>query len=102
MNNTFGFVKEYFDNGFKKSKPSKSIPRVRFEAIAVGVNLALKESPNLESPNLEWLFSEEFIGKKSHTTSDASNNKKNLVGRIEFVRDCLLGKITKDKLTFNN
>ncbi|MCD4795534.1 MAG: DUF262 domain-containing protein [Bacteroidales bacterium] len=100
LTRTFEFIKNNFENGFRKSKKSKSIPKVRFEAIAIGVNLALKEDSNIENPNLDWLYSEEFIGKSSHTTSDASNNKSKLTGRIEFVRDCLLGKITNNKLTF--
>ena len=61
---------------------------MRFEAIAVGVNLALKENPGLGAVNMDWLESGAF---KTHTTSDASNNKNKLVGRIEFVRDSLLG-----------
>lgn len=84
------FVKEYFPNGFRKSAGSNSIPRVRFEAIAIGVNLALQENPNLVPHDIKWLESEEF---KFHTTSDASNNKNKLLGRIEFVRNCLLSKI---------
>lgn len=92
------FVKKNFPYGFTKSAGSKSIPRVRFEAISIGVNLALKERSNLKRPNMDWLESEEF---KFHTTSDASNNKNKLTGRIEFVRDCLLGKIKKEDLKFN-
>lgn len=82
------YVKKYFPYGFRKTPASKSYPRVRFEAIAIGVNLALKENPDLGSVNMDWLNSVEF---KEHTTSDASNNKSKLTGRIEFVRDCLLG-----------
>jgi hypothetical protein len=36
----------------------------------------------------EWLESDEF---KEWTTSDASNNRANLVGRLEYVRNKLLG-----------
>lgn len=38
------FVDNYFPNGFAKSKKSKSTPRTRFEAISIGVNLALREN----------------------------------------------------------
>ncbi len=89
------FVKENFPKGFRKEPNSKSTPRVRFEAIAVGTHLALKENPNLENPNLEWLNSEGF---KIQTTSDASNNPDRLKNRIEFVRDGLLGKLDNDRL----
>lgn len=83
------FVKKYFPLGFAKSK--QSVPNVRFEAIAVGVSLALRENPALEVENIEWIDSDDF---KSTTTSDASNNTKRLVERVEYVRDSLLGRPT--------
>ncbi len=89
------FIKQYFPLGFRKDENSKSTPRVRFEAIAVGSILALKENPNLENPDLEWLGSKGF---KEQTTSDASNNPNRLKNRIEFVRDGLLGNLTQDRL----
>lgn len=89
------FIKNNFAVGFRKEENSKSTPRVRFEAIAVGTYLALKEEPNLKKPNLEWLDSKGF---KIQTTSDASNNPDRLKNRIEFVRDGLLGKLYKDRL----
>ncbi len=81
------FVKKNFPNGFAKSATGKSTPRVRFEAIAIGVGLALRINPSLTVKNVDWLESDEF---KEHTTSDASNNQGKLVGRIEYVRDQLL------------
>ncbi|MEA3446099.1 MAG: DUF262 domain-containing protein [Bacteroidota bacterium] len=89
------FIKLYFPIGFRKDHSSNSTPRVRFEAIAVGTYLALKENPELENPNLEWLNSEGF---KNQTTSDASNNPGRLVSRIEFVRDGLLGDLNEERL----
>jgi uncharacterized protein with ParB-like and HNH nuclease domain len=84
------FVDKYFPNGFRKSKNSKSTPRVRFEAISIGVSLALKEKNNLIPKNVkEWLTSVEF---QKWTETDAANNKSNVIGRIEFVRDKLLEK----------
>lgn len=97
--NTLNFVETYFQNGFKKSDTAKSIPRVRFEAIAVGANLALKEKPDLAIKDLSWLDSNEF---KKWTTSDAANSKSKVVGRIEFVRDCLLGIINPKTLSYDN
>ena len=61
--------------------------RMRFEAISVGVALALRAYPNLEVKNVDWLNSEEF---KVLTTSDASNNEGKLVARVEYVRDRLI------------
>lgn len=98
LKSTFEFIKKHFPNGIKKSSNSKSIPRVRFEALTVGTNLALKENPNLTPTYLEWIDSDQF---KFHTTSDAANNKNKLVNRIEFVRDCLLNRIKLGDLTFN-
>lgn len=97
--NTLNFVQTNFPNGFKKSETAKSIPRVRFEAIAVGVNLALRENPNLIITDIKWLESNEF---KKWTTSDAANSKSKVVGRIEFVRDCLLGKVDPNILNYDN
>jgi uncharacterized protein with ParB-like and HNH nuclease domain len=97
--NTLKFVENYIPNGFRKTQGSKSIPRVRFEAISIGTNVALRENPNLQNVNTRWLDSEEF---KKWTTSDAANNKSKVVGRIEFVRDCLLGKIDINSLTYGN
>jgi hypothetical protein len=89
--NMLDFVDKHFPYGFKKTINHASTPRVRFEAIAVGVGLALKEKPDLKPtiPVLDWLNSPEF---EKHTTSDAANNRNKLIGRIEFVRDKLLGK----------
>lgn len=82
------FVDAFFPYGFKKAKSYKTTSRLRFEAISVGVTLALRKDPNLKPTNVgKWLSSDEF---KKHTTSDASNNKIKVIGRIEFVRDKLL------------
>lgn len=85
---TMSFVNRYFPNGFAKSKTAISTPRVRFEAIAVGVNLALRLDPDLVPGSLGWLDSEDF---KFHTTSHASNSRVKLKARVEYVRDMLLG-----------
>lgn len=87
--NMLQFVKTYFPNGFAKIKNATATPRVRFEAIAVGAALALRENPDLIVTDLTWLESDEF---KQYTTSDASNNQGKLRGRIEYVRDQLLAR----------
>ncbi|MBQ6886456.1 MAG: DUF262 domain-containing protein [Lachnospiraceae bacterium] len=81
------FVDKYFPFGFRKTKNAKSTPRVRFEAISVGVALALREKPELDPSSMEWIDSEEFL---IHTTTHASNSPKRVSGRIEYVRDELL------------
>ena len=83
------FVDKYFENGFQKTKTSKSTPRVRFEAIAVGVGLALRENPNLIPDSMDWIKGEEF---KKHTTTHASNSPARVKGRVEYVKEMLLNK----------
>lgn len=74
--------------GFRKTELSKSTPRARFEALSVGIALALKDNPQLEPKDVsEWIDSEEF---GIHTKSDAANNKGRLIGRIDYVRNQLL------------
>lgn len=86
---TMNFVDAYFPHGFAKAKKATTTPRVRFESIAVGVNLALREKPNLVPKSLDWLTSKEF---SYHTTTHASNSGPKLRGRVEYVRDQLLGR----------
>lgn len=88
FDNMLKFVDKYFPNGFAKSPKATSTPRVRFEAISVGVALALRENPSLIVSNVDWLDSDEF---KNFTTSDGSNNEGRLRVRVEYVRNQLLG-----------
>ena len=81
------FVKKNFPHGFAKTASASTTPRVRFEAIAVGTALVLRNNPLLKIDNVDWLDSDDF---KKLTTSDASNNREKLIGRIEYVRDQLL------------
>lgn len=82
------FVDKHFPNGFAKPDSQKAVPNVRFEAISVGVALALRENPNLSPTDITWLDSKEF---KEKTTTDASNNPGRLQERVEFVKNSLLG-----------
>ncbi len=85
------FVEENFEPPyFARKGRDNATPRVRFEALSVGIYLALEQKPDLKPTNMSWLESNEF---KYHTTSDASNNQGKLKARIEFVRDCLLETI---------
>ncbi len=81
------FIKAYFPYGFAKSERAKSTPRVRFEAISVGVALALREKPDLVPVSMDWLNSDDF---KRHTTTHASNSPARVSGRILYVKDQLL------------
>ncbi len=84
------FVEKYFPYGFRKVPRAKSTPRVRFEAISVGVNLAIKVNPALVPVSMDWLDSKQF---NYHTTTHASNSSTRLKDRVEFVRDSLLNTI---------
>jgi len=83
------FVEKHFPHGFQKGIKRTITPRIRFEAISVGVALALREKSDLVPTSMEWLESREF---KEYTTSDASNSKPKVIKRIEYVRDQLLSK----------
>jgi len=96
FNTMVSFIDQHFPIGFRKDVNNESVPRVRFEAISVGVYLALNENQSLINPNMDWLDSEGF---KIQTTSDASNNPNRLQNRIEFVRDGLLSRLTADRLS---
>jgi hypothetical protein len=82
------FVAQHFPNGFKRVGYN-TVPRIRFEAISVGISLALRQKPELAPGDVsQWLDGKEFI---KHTRSDASNSRPKLVNRIHYVRDNLLG-----------
>lgn len=81
------FVERHFPNKFAKTPTGSAVPRVRFEAIAVGTHLALNARPSLRPRNMGWLESADF---RTLTTTDASNSGPKLKARIEYVRDRLL------------
>jgi len=90
---TMSFVKRTFPFGFRrtKAKNAKATPRSRFEAIALGSWLAIKERPDLANADIDvedWHLSEEF-GKV--TGADGANAKARLLGRMLFVKGKLLG-----------
>lgn len=86
------FVRDKLPYGFRKAANYNSTPRVRFEAIAIGVALALQENRNLKDANINtrWLDSAEF---KHFTTTDAANVKSKILNRIEFVKQKLLENV---------
>jgi len=88
---TMAFVARVFPFGFRKAASGYVTPRARFEAIAIGSYKALQVKPSLaqEPINvLPWLNSADF-GRV--TGSDGANAIARLRGRIDFVRDQLLG-----------
>jgi Protein of unknown function DUF262 len=85
--NTMNFVDKNFLNGFVRHPSHNSTPRVRFEALAVGTNLALKSKPNLRPKNVTWLNSQEF---ENEITGSSTNTSAKVKSRIEFVKNKLV------------
>jgi hypothetical protein len=82
------FVEKYLANGFRTGKNlNKTTTRIKFESIAVGIALALRENQSIEPKTTEWLNSKEF---KDYTKSDGSSSKNKVIRRIEYVRDNIL------------
>ena len=74
-----------FPYGFAKGSKHTTTKRVRFDAIAVGTALALKDNPSLTASDTStWLDSKEFL---EITTSGSSNAKGKIITRIEYVKD---------------
>ncbi len=88
---TMTFIANAFPYGFRRKQEGIATPRTRFEAIAIGSDMALQQKPGLavaRSDVLKWLTSPEFdqvIG------SDGANAIARLRSRISFIRDRLLG-----------
>lgn len=84
------FVERNFQCGFLKGTRQSKTPRVRFEAISVGVALALREISDLRVDPEEvakWAYGKEF---HELVTADGANSRAKVVKRIEYVRDKLL------------
>jgi hypothetical protein len=84
------FVERTFVLGFTKAATNKTTPRVRFEAIAIGSYLALKDNPNLNITRDQANEILESEGFKAVTRTDAANVIKHLKGRIDFIKSALL------------
>jgi Protein of unknown function DUF262 len=78
------------ERGFLKSKDSQKTPRVRFEALSVGVDLALKEKKRFNKIDVSWADSEEF--NKMITGSNTSSATK-VRARVEYVKTKILEKL---------
>ncbi|MBZ9815787.1 DUF262 domain-containing protein [Mesorhizobium sp. CA7] len=81
------FIADNSANAFFRNEKTQQVPRVRFEAISVGTCLALRERPELDSANFDWLDEPDFY---QLVRTDASNSGPRLRSRIEFVRDKIL------------
>lgn len=86
------FVDKSFVNGFARTKES-SVSRLFFEAIAVGVHLALLNNPELKPHPIdinEWLKDKNF--KNLVSTERRTHDQRKMIARIEYVKDHVLAK----------
>jgi hypothetical protein len=86
LNRMLSFIEKYCPHIFKHEKMNLT-PRLRFEAISVGTNLALDKNPNLIPKNFDWVNSSQFF---EHIKADGRNSGSYMKSRIEFVRDSIL------------
>ena len=87
FNKMLKYVEKCLGNrGFKKTPTGKSTPHARFEAIAVGVAVALSEDKDLSPKDMSWVDGEEF---QILVRSDSANVKAKLKARIDFVANKL-------------
>ena len=83
-------VEDLFPSGFRKSANANAVPRVRFEAIATGTALALRENENLEVSLGEVVAKMAEKDFDRIVVSDGANVRSKLEGRIGLVRSILL------------
>jgi hypothetical protein len=88
FNKTMTFIKANYPTAFYRGGKGGTLPRVRFEAVAVGTCLALRENPNLTlNGNTDWLFGDTL---NALVRTHASNSGPRLRDRIEYVKVQLL------------
>lgn len=84
------FVETHFPNGFRKNASHSSVPRVRFEAIAIGAALALREDGNLSLTPDQIASRMKAESFDQVVVSGSANVRSKLESRIEIVRSLLL------------
>ena len=90
---TMRFINKTFPSGFRRtaSNNARATPKSRFEALSIGSWKAIQEKPNLADETIDvssWHLGNKFgeiIG------SDGANAKSKLKGRINYVKNKLLG-----------
>lgn len=89
--NMLDFVENHYGPlFFRKTTNNTSVPRIRFEALAVGTSFAIDSGEPLDLKNIpSWLESSVF---STLTDSDASNSIPKLKDRTFFVTNHLLNK----------
>lgn len=93
FNAVLNFVSQHFPFGFRKTATSTATPRTRFESIAIGVDRALAEKPELADRSADevdvasWINLREF---QEITSADGANAVARLRGRINYVKNKLV------------
>ena len=85
-------VENLFPNGFRKNATANTIPRVRFEAIATGTALALRQIGSLNMKRAEVVTMMAERDFDNIVVSDGANVRSKLEGRIGLVLSILVGK----------
>lgn len=80
------------DGTFARGERNQT-PRVRFEALAVGIALALRKRPEITKADMHWVNDDKdkFV---ELTRTDASNSRPKLALRVEYARDKILESAT--------
>lgn len=92
LDNMLEFVNKNFKHGFSKHA-GQGVSRVFFEALSVGVHLALQENPKLKVDEVEagrWLQDKDFKAVISGKYKTHSVDK--MQQRIDFVKNKLLNR----------
>lgn len=85
---TFKQLRKVFPGGIVRTPSRKITPINLFEGVAVGAALTIQEQGRLSAVGArEWIQSPEL---KRYTTA-ATNNRRMVVGRVEYCRDRLRG-----------
>lgn len=84
------FVEKSFPLGFRKTESANKIPRVRFEAIAVGTGLALRENSNIKISSDDVSRRMSLSDFDSVVVSDGANVRSKLERRIDLVKQLLM------------
>jgi len=86
---TFRELRNCFPSGIRRPGRKGKTPLNLYEGVSVGAALALRETVQLNTYNVEtWLGSDELRGY----TTGATNDRRAVSGRIEYCRDRFLGK----------
>jgi hypothetical protein len=93
LESMLSFVFKHFPNGFRRSPADRFVASTRFEAIAVGAALALRENPKLTpAVKLSWsdVASPEGERFKRLSSMKARDDKNRLKERAAYVKNMLL------------